>query len=1148
MSTTTTTTTRHYRNVPRSAGPLGRASDNKVRGKPSRPRGTAKQGSAPEVSSRSLRLGGAGNTGISRSDKDEHQTLAATGKSLHVPVFKVAPETNRFDRGSLLKKVMSHDPVPGEHHGNELELRPLHTKCTCGNVGRGRRGGKGLPSSPLSSSSSGSDDGEESSEDSIREDEQGSGYPSADLLNLLIVHESREKQQKSRNLLRNLAESVQFDTNTPANQLHQLLRLVSSRNPAVREASLRALGQAVTSTPDHTAILLESGAITKVLVLLHADDDGDVVIAGCQFLEKVTSHGELADLWLEEMIVTGLTILIGVLTDGRSQGAAAIQSQRAAASLLSQLANHLQLAILILDHGMEDIKEAFRRHTNTREPITELLTNLISHNDHTAGSVLSQKFTSLISIVLRDGPCLLQTKAMAFCLQLCTYTAGVQALIRDGVLLTTFLQILRSTHCREVRGTGIAVLSLLLEEAGTKLLQALLRKAEGAFRERNRAGLDGAQGGAREIWKPLTAQMMEADREDAVVSKGSGGGGGGGGKGRGTTDSEKKLKTGLKEVVDLLVHVLQVEGKIQTDDKGDVSDVRFRPGQDSFTALHHAMQCLKSLANMSEAVARNLSVHRLLISCGALCAVDILHTYTRSSFDRALSVTPNSDKQQRNPEALYMQASMKLWEGGSTKTGTPAKNVKVHYSESELAFVASIIEVVAILAESSCRKWNAGVIGDLETKITEFCDLGDAERETDNPSHSVGYRYVETIGQAFHSGPVANRSIRERRSKVRFAWDDDGQSMEKGCHFNQSKDDERDEGRSKGNVQLPKAGGENRQTLNSNNNHTRRKGSTRQDALGRENGHHGNQIHLDLEAVQREQKLQSHLRKALLKSGASESVAAWMVCGHQDTEEFACHVVQCLVQPTDPEEIQRYVSELMAHHNPARRHKARAQEMADSLAERDALLTKILSKMSLETADLVSDLLQVKGHQEGGGNEVKHRGSSAASANRSSTSTTASTVSKATKREAVTSYKPALKMDTPLAYQASLLALDLCGRRLVAGLNQAGHPSRRPHLLLLYDLVAFGDIVIHMSLAAHGLIPSLMQYILRHLQHSIDVLLCLTMLRNLVEDHRIKQLFLSEGGEKLLQKAVTVTTGEVKGHAERFLAFLSKDETGLVWT
>ena len=38
----------------------------------------------------------------------------------------------------------------------------------------------------------------------------------------------------------------------------------------------------------------------------------------------------------------------------------------------------------------------------------------------------------------------------------------------------------------------------------------------------------------------------------------------------------------------------------------------------------------------------------------------------------------------------------------------------------------------------------------------------------------------------------------------------------------------------------------------------------------------------------------------------------------------------------------------------------RAQEMADSMAQRDALLSKILSQMSMETADLMSTSLQVK--------------------------------------------------------------------------------------------------------------------------------------------------------------------------------------------
>ena len=49
--------------------------------------------------------------------------------------------------------------------------------------------------------------------------------------------------------------------------------------------------------------------------------------------------------------------------------------------------------------------------------------------------------------------------------------------------------------------------------------------------------------------------------------------------------------------------------------------------------------------------------------------------------------------------------------------------------------------------------------------------------------------------------------------------------------------------------------------------------------------------------------------------------------------------------------------------------------MADNLAQRDALLSKILSQMSMETADLVSDTLQVKGHGEvNGQGKVKGHG------------------------------------------------------------------------------------------------------------------------------------------------------------------------------
>ena len=69
---------------------------------------------------------------------------------------------------------------------------------------------------------------------------------------------------------------------------------------------------------------------------------------------------------MEEMIVTGLTTVLGLLAEGRGQGAAVGQSQHVAASFLGHLAGRLQLAVMMLDHCMDDIEDAFRKHTNIR--------------------------------------------------------------------------------------------------------------------------------------------------------------------------------------------------------------------------------------------------------------------------------------------------------------------------------------------------------------------------------------------------------------------------------------------------------------------------------------------------------------------------------------------------------------------------------------------------------------------------------------------------------------------------------------------------------------------------------------------------------------------------------------------------------------
>nr|XP_054752848.1 uncharacterized protein LOC129258632 [Lytechinus pictus] len=1022
-------------------------------------------------------------------------------------------------KSDVFHKLLSSELHPGQTKSNELELRPLHFKCSCGNL-KNRKPGIVLPIQSSSSSSSSSDE----SEDEGENDEQDQrGYDVADLIKLLIIQETKQGPQRLGSILRNLARSVTIGEDVTEVQLHQLLRLLTSHIGCVREAALLTLKQA--GKISHLAsMLLESGALGRVVMLLHGEDEGVVIIAGCQFLEEITSHNALKDLWLEEMIVTGLTVLIGLLSrDGRSQATTSVQSERAAACLLSKLANHLQLGIMMLDHGMDDIEVAFRKQSAIREPITELLTNLIRHNDHTAGGVLNYKFTSLVAVALRDGPCCVQCKAMDFCRELCMYEAGIHALIKDTMLLATCLQVLKSTNCRYVRRLGTSTLDALLRGSNTRQLQAFFNQTDLAFNERTQVHLDPNRRRAKDVWIPLTKQTFEIEYGDGDQEER-----------KGVDEKEKKMKSGVKEIVDLVVHVILVEGKIHTDEKSNVTDVRFRPTHDDISCLQEAVNCLKSLANMSEAIMSSNSSHRLLVSHGSLCLIDLLHTFSATVFGFTNCVTPDTDRQQRNPEALYLQASMKLWQGATKRTDSIV-DVQEFYDKSKLSFVRSVLEFLLGLAEASCNRWSRQLVRQLEEQVLESTNW--IEDGSDSTALPAQYKYIESIGQAFHDRRLPNsRGVKEQRSKVKFAWDENNDH-----NFGVSA--------------LPcgpKPHGSN--SNNSNNKSNNRRHNNQWETSVKGNGYeHGNGD--DLEVSQRRQLV---VKKALVRGGVCETVSSWMACGEERLEEVACDVIQCVIQPQDPEEIHRFATESSKQLNPAQRHHARAQEMADSLAQRDALLSKILSQMSMETADLVSDSLLVKG-QDGvkGYSEVKkdekpkiskkkRKDDDATSVSSTSTSATAS---KLRNKHSVSAYKPTVKSDKPLAYQTSLTVLDVIGKQLVKSLShQSSSDVKRKQLLVLYDLVAHGDVVMHMTLASYGLHSYLIQYIQKNVQYSVNILICLTILRNMMGDQRIKQLFISEGGEKFLQRVVKATKGAVKLHAERFLSFLSQGATGLVWS
>nr|XP_054752507.1 uncharacterized protein LOC129258217 [Lytechinus pictus] len=156
----------------------------------------------------------------SKQSRVKGHDLAATGKSLHVPVYKPMQAPVSPQKSDVFHKLLSSELHPGQTKSNELELRPLHFKCSCGNL-KNRKPGIVSPIQSSSSSWSSSDE----SEDEGENDEQDQrGYDVADLIKLLIIQETKQGPQRLGSILRNLARSVTIGEDVTEVQLHQVLQ------------------------------------------------------------------------------------------------------------------------------------------------------------------------------------------------------------------------------------------------------------------------------------------------------------------------------------------------------------------------------------------------------------------------------------------------------------------------------------------------------------------------------------------------------------------------------------------------------------------------------------------------------------------------------------------------------------------------------------------------------------------------------------------------------------------------------------------------------------------------------------------------------------------------------------------------------------
>ncbi|XP_038044209.1 uncharacterized protein LOC119718860 [Patiria miniata] len=1064
-------------------------------------------------------------------------------ESLYRPKDSVSHENLQlraiFDRLGEISLDPRPDASVNPHHSSSLTAK-LNTRCSCGNVtelspsrGHRYRNGTGPATSTKSSDS-----------DSDSDDEAVS---LVDVIGMLVAQE-RKGSARQHGAIKNLAACCHGDAISETH-LHQLVRLTStSTNQQVKQAAFLALRQAATDEQNAKA-LLQMNIVPQLLSLLQDKMEAASHSTAAAVLEKIVMHRKLADHWLERMITRGLSILIGSLSSANQ----AAETKTALGRLLSNLARFFEIAVLLLDHCMEDIMEMWLRYPAMKESLAELFSHLVQHTDHTVAGVLEHRVMEHVAVALKEENCAVQIKAADFFQALCSSDYGLSAFLDDGKL-KGLLQVLRATNCRRLRELCITTLTRTFQRSSPNQLRDVTLHTEAAFSGDSSVEQEGA------------GRRQGKEEQGHLASR--------------RKDASGRSKKGVRILISILVETIHKEAKISLDQSKKIKSVGFRPGVDLYKTLSDAVSCLCNMATMTVGSQRNRTsshnarvssvgskgkVHKLntdiilfMLHQGALCVLDLLNTYTLHLFPS--TGVHYSQQQQRNVDVLHLQAMMKVWQMVS-----PPGLANPLPKPEELQFVKQLLECVHLFCRCSAELWNCKVEKDVQSQIEENHNwTKDLAAKEESP---IGhYQYVKTVDQAFPTSyKIENitthrqqeNEIREQRMNMihqrRMAWGDkkERKVSEEGLssHHHQSSNIPSGDSQKFTNKTRPSSA--KKHNLESEIKFDLRKSLFREQAKPvssskqrevprikknvRTAGYTGKATPTlakveqeDQTAIGDEEKeVHKKLRTRLFQEGVYRTVGPWVTCEEPQIQAFAAECLRCIIQPLHPEETKQLRESAQARER-QNRHKSRS-EMAKTLAERDKILSQVLGQMSTGSADVVRDALGVKGQPDG---EPAKTGKG--------------TKLKTKPLSNPTNHKPACISDEPIGWQCSIHLLETSGSQILKGLTSECTETKRACLLLLYDLVDFGEIVIHMKLASLGVISQLMDFVRNNRQAQDLALLALMTLRHLVCDYRLKQIFCSEGGEALLTDLIKTSEGALLMHLHQCLRHITEGPGGIL--
>ncbi|XP_071133369.1 uncharacterized protein [Mytilus edulis] len=907
------------------------------------------------------------------------------------------------------------------------------------------------------------------------------------LIKMLNVLPSRLPSKTACKALNTVMDSYVCKEPVTKEQVMEIWNFLKHSNTAMREMSLKFFTK-LSAVPTNADILLDLGILDFVITVLTVPQS-PVFSLAIQLIQAIVSQDGLKNKWIEPVSCKFLPLLLTNL----SNDSVTLEFKYSICCVFRELVKYAEFIEITQTQIIPAVSSIKDCSGKLREVFTEILTGMLLHTDILPPDVIDSGIVPSTVSMIRDGPCGTQVQALKLLSGLTDTESGIPSVIDNTHAVPYIVCCIKESKCRKVKREALQTLCHLTKSRRLGLCKEFMVQTASYLNPTDQNSYTQLMGRSSSLGNRVNTPTRGRHVEkDSVLWK------------------------GLHRLIKIVGHLIIKESLAETDKSGKVTTVGYKPCIDmcpvrvvSLTRCVLFLQnvCLwpsgknkqdvsnLDLKNFTDSDKQRLKLSKLnrslaqrvwdtagttivrLLGTFSDKLINVLHIAKQCKDNKGTVCIEHSD----NQEAISKMVDKK-----------GLVDLSCIVDSEELDLIKSLLELLLCISLCSCKDFP-----DLTPKKNKSPHHMTSQGRSTRSDSSLGRpplpKKLTRPSSAHH-----HRSLSPVKDVTRQSWVKDNPYLTNTIDR----------------ASIPPESCPNKSDVG----------------------------HFHTELLKKEAATERRLiRKCLYESDTIRIVGAFLQCSQNDLQALSCQILRCCIQPLE-EKVYQQMSSSPSPSPPKLRTRPQSAVGAN---EAEHKMKVAFHYMSPEIANLIkgalgpdfAEVAMVKEEEEVKVEETHITDIEAV--DRLNLYMKSKEPIKIESKPS-SSPKPVINMGRPIANQCRECLLKEGGASLIIGIFSKSKDVRKCHVLLLQDLVHFGDVENHMTLSQYGCMQRLLDFIRMNKDDELLEIIGLIIIQMLVSsDERIKQVFNRYGGTRLLTTMTRLTTGLLREEVAKTLHTVS---------